>query len=239
MSNPKQKPMVGTGLYIALSLCVLAVVCIGAYTAVQELFSEEPVKPTQDPLPSESLSDVPAPSPLPPSDEPADRQPDTGEVPVTTPGTTEDEPVTGDSVSQRIFMLPTSSERISKGFNVESLLYSETMEDYRAHTGVDFAAEEGAPVYAFTNGTIETIHADPLMGQTVVIDHGDGLKSTYQNLALEIPEGIVSGTEVNAGDLIGAVGQTCVVECAEESHLHFEVSVDGKCVDPAEYLIDE
>ena len=83
---------------------------------------------------------------------------------------------------------------------------------------------------------MESIHADPLMGQTIVLDHGDGLKSIYQNLSLEIPDGILAGVEVHAGDLIGAVGETAIIECAEEPHLHFEVMKNDSFIDPGKYL---
>ena len=133
-------------------------------------------------------------------------------------------------------MSPVTSDEIAKEFKIEELLYSATMNDYRTHSGIDISCEIGSAVCAFTDGVVESIHADPLMGQTIVLNHGDGLKSIYQNLALEIPEGIIAGVEVHAGDLIGAVGESAIIECAEEPHLHFEVMQDNTFVDPKTYL---
>mgnify|MGYP003330477446 CR=1 FL=1 len=52
----------------------------------------------------------------------------------------------------------------------------------------------------------------------------------------ERPEGIAAGVPVNAGDVIGAVGDTALIECEEESHLHLELQVNGEAVDPSEYI---
>ena len=75
-----------------------------------------------------------------------------------------------------------------------------------------------------------------MMGVCLSIDHGNGLSSHYKNLSAEIPEGIAVGSEVKAGQTIGAVGESCLVELAETEHLHFEVTKNGKHVDPMAYL---
>lgn len=238
MTNKTKKPLFASGLYIALSLCILAVVVFGAYSTIANLYRDQPQgsAQTQKPLsdlnlptvkPNQDKTDLPIISPDTPEKE--------NEV-QTTPEQNDADLSVNTETEARVFSAPVKSEKITKEFKVEELVYSTTMNDYRAHSGLDIAAEPGAPVCALTDGVVESIHPDPLMGQTVVLDHGNGLKSIYQNLALEIPEGIVAGVEVEAGTLIGAVGESAIIECAEESHLHFEVMQDGSPINPKEYL---
>ncbi len=245
MANQTKKPLYASWLYIALSLCVLAVVAIGAYSAVNELFYEQTKAPEilDTPLTdlnesvdlenNESEDEIPVQTPPSEEDEPED---DPAESETPEKDTADKDTSAAPQDTPRIYMAPVNSEEILKGFTVEELVYSTTMNDYRTHTGIDYACNVGDAVCALTDGVVESIHADPLMGQTIVLNHGGGLKSVYQNLSLEIPEGILAGTEVHAGDLIGAVGDTALIECAEESHLHFEIREDDVCVDPTEYL---
>lgn len=116
------------------------------------------------------------------------------------------------------------------------LVYSTTMNDYRVHCGVDIAASLGDSVSAAADGTVAEIWSDPLMGTCVAIDHSGDSQTIYRNLAPELAEGLEVGSFVRAGDVIGAVGETAVVEIAEEPHLHFEMRVGGTLVDPLTYL---
>ena len=120
--------------------------------------------------------------------------------------------------------------------SVTSPIYSLTMNDFRTHGGVDIKAEVGTPVCACAAGEISEITEDPMMGTTVKIAHADGIESVYRNLAAELPSGIAVGTAVAAGDTVGAVGDTALIECELEPHLHLELLVNGSPVDPSEYL---
>ena len=118
-------------------------------------------------------------------------------------------------------------------FSADVLFYNETLEDWRTHSGMDIAAEEGTPVCAACDGTVLSVTDDPLMGVTVVLEHAGGFTSTYACLSEEVY--VSAGDEVLAGENIGAVGSTAAAE-SPEPHLHFSVSKDGKVVDPALYL---
>lgn len=137
--------------------------------------------------------------------------------------------------SPRVYVLPTEGNVI-KSYSVDLPVYSATMNDYRAHTGIDIYAEVGIPVYSFTDGVVENVYNDPMMGATVVVDHGDGLKSYYQNLNEQVADGIAKGVKVSAGDALGCVGQTTLVELSDATHLHFEIRKNDKSIDPGEYL---
>ena len=85
--------------------------------------------------------------------------------------------------------------------------------------------------------SLETLAYDDLMGTTVVIDHGNGIFSTYANLQT-VPT-VAEGDVVHTGAVIGAVGSTAIAESGRPSHLHFELYEDGIAVDPELYLPEE
>ena len=125
---------------------------------------------------------------------------------------------------------------IYKEYTVDVPVYSVTMNDYRAHTGVDFVCEEGTAVASCSAGTVKNIYNHPMMGTTVVVEHSDGVCSHYMNLNETLPPDINVGATVTKGQLIGAVGSTAIVEVAQEPHLHFEMTVAGAYVDPLTFL---
>lgn len=125
---------------------------------------------------------------------------------------------------------------LSAVHDVETLSYSITMQDYRTHTGIDIETEAGAAVVAAAAGTVSAAYEDAMMGYCIEIDHGDGYVTVYRNLADTVPDGIEVGTAVRAGQLIGAVGSSALVEQAELPHLHFELTYDGEQIDPLTYL---
>lgn len=77
-------------------------------------------------------------------------------------------------------------------------------------TGVDLTAAEGAPVRAAANGTVTAVYDDELLGTTVVIGHDDGCVTYYQNLAATPV--VSAGDKVEAGQTIGSVGRTALLE---------------------------
>jgi murein DD-endopeptidase MepM/ murein hydrolase activator NlpD len=110
------------------------------------------------------------------------------------------------------------------------------MGDYRVHLGVDIVTEENAPVYAAADGKIEKIWEDVKMGYCMAVNHSGDCVTVYKNLGATLPEGITEGVSVRSGQLIATVGNSAMVEIAEEPHLHFEMKVGGMDVDPIEYF---
>ena len=135
-------------------------------------------------------------------------------------------------VEKVTFVAPMTAGNIIKEWSADIPVFSMTMEDYRLHLGIDVAASAGAPVYAVADGTVESVTFHPMMGQTVVIVHADGYKSVYQNMQTAVPAGITAGATVKAGDKIGSVGDTALIEISEEPHLHFELYKDDVCTNP-------
>ena len=77
------------------------------------------------------------------------------------------------------------------------------------------------------------------MGRCLAVKHSGDAYTIYKNLVAEHPDGIVVGATVKAGDVIGTVGDSAMVELAEEPHLHLEMTVGGIQVDPTEYLSED
>ena len=74
------------------------------------------------------------------------------------------------------------------------------------------------------------------MGTCISISHSGGAVSTYKNVSPELPDGIKVGETVAGGQLIAVGGESALMEVAEEPHVHFELTVGGKSVDPTEYI---
>ena len=165
---------------------------------------------------------------------------DTGSPETTAPIVT-DPPATEPPVTEPVdalpsaFMLPVSGALTMK-HDATTQVFSNTMQDYRVHLGIDVGTEANASVYAAADGKIERIWDDVRYGQCVAIAHSGQCITIYKNLSYELPEGITEGASVSAGALIGTVGDSAMVEIADEPHLHFEMTVNGLAVDPLEYF---
>ncbi|NLM73150.1 MAG: M23 family metallopeptidase [Clostridiaceae bacterium] len=117
---------------------------------------------------------------------------------------------------------------------MDKLVFSPTFNEWRTHSGVDISAPRGEVVRSVGDGVVLEIKNDPRFGFTVVIDHGNGYKSLYANLASD--KTLQVGQNVKQGDPIGSVGATAIFESAEPTHLHFELYKENKLVDPADYI---
>lgn len=115
-------------------------------------------------------------------------------------------------------------------------VYSETMQDYRQHDGVDLVAAVGDEVTAAADGTVDGLYFDDLWGEVIILSHTGGLKTIYKNLSSELPDGIRPGARVTAGQKIGTVGDEGMIESSGDPHLHFEVEKNGENVDPADLI---
>ena len=169
------------------------------------------------------------------SKKPTETEPPESKPTETAPTDTSKEPDTDVMDKLPSFVLPVSG-KLSKSHDAEMQVFSNTMQDYRVHLGLDICAEEGAQVCAAADGTVVEVWEDDLMGRCVAVSHSGDAVSVYKNLSLTVPEGIAAGAEVKAGDAIGYVGDTAMVELADESHLHFEMTVGGIQVDPLDYF---
>lgn len=119
-------------------------------------------------------------------------------------------------------------------YSGDELVYSKTMQDWRTHNGIDFAADEGTDVMAAGDGTVEAITDNSMMGTTVIILHSGGVRTIYSNL--EDNTSLQIGDSVAKGAIIGKVGSSSALEASEPPHLHFEMSLNEETVSPHDYL---
>jgi len=117
--------------------------------------------------------------------------------------------------------------RVSSAFGPRKLADEEHA---RQHHGLDIAAPTGTPIRAARAGVVAFAGPRGGYGNTIEIDHGDGLSTLYAHAsAIDVEE----GDRVRAGKPIGAVGST---GRSTGPHLHFEIRRDGEPVDPASVL---
>ena len=102
----------------------------------------------------------------------------------------------------------------------------------KIHKGIDFTAPEGTPIQATGNGTIKKVNKSRSYGNNVIIDHGFGYETLYAHMH-EVH--VKVGEKVIKGQQIGTVGDTGL---STAPHLHYEVRINGKHVNPIDYCLD-
>ncbi len=248
MENNAKKKSINTVIYLLLAAMLVAVVGVSVFTVSSRRRGENPDaggsmsdsldsagdttkapmndgnKPSDTSKPSTSAPDS--------SSAPSTTEPDKGKANPTSKDNEKDVPA---GSNLRYFVMPVVGT-VAKNFEIDIPVYSLTMNDYRAHTGVDIAASLGDEVVAASSGTVCKIWNDPMMGRCVTIDHGDEIYTTYMNLAEESAAELEVGARLSMGQSIGAIGESALIEIAEEPHLHLEMKVNGKYVDPLEYM---
>ncbi len=98
----------------------------------------------------------------------------------------------------------------------------------KMHTGVDWAAPTGTPIYAAGNGTVEKSGWESGYGKFVLIRHNNGYESAYGHMSA-FARNMDEGARVRQGQVIGFVGSTGL---STGSHVHYEIRVNGRFVDP-------
>jgi murein DD-endopeptidase MepM/ murein hydrolase activator NlpD len=99
----------------------------------------------------------------------------------------------------------------------------------RMHSGLDFAAPTGTPVYAAADGVVESLRFERGFGNVVRLRHQGGMLTLYAHLSRFAP-GLRAGVRVRQGQTIGRVGSTGL---STGPHLHYEVHIAGRAVNPA------
>ena len=132
-----------------------------------------------------------------------------------------------------VFTVPVQGE-IIREFANDKLVYSETLEEWIQHNGIDIKADKTTIVKASADGKVNTIKNDPRYGLTITILHDNGFKTVYANLLTA--EFVTEGETVEGGQTIGTVGNTATFEILDEPHLHFEIIKDNEYLDPSIYI---
>ena len=101
------------------------------------------------------------------------------------------------------------------------------------HSGIDVAGRPGTPVVAPARGRVVFTGKKGHLGKTLILDHGYGVRTTYgHNREIFVKR----GQEVERGEKIASVGNS---GRSTSPHLHYAVQVDGRRVNPLNYILDE
>jgi murein DD-endopeptidase MepM/ murein hydrolase activator NlpD len=131
----------------------------------------------------------------------------------------------GKSAKKFLVRKPLAEGRITSPFGMRNhpvLGYT------RAHTGVDWGAPNGTPIYASGNGEIEEIGPKNGYGKYIRIRHANGYETAYGHMSA-YARNMAIGTHVHQGQVIGYVGSTGL---ATGAHLHYEIIINTRFVDP-------
>lgn len=138
-----------------------------------------------------------------------------------------------DHLQQGVASIPSArpiqaAVNFTSGFGVRS----DPFRGYVAmHAGIDLAGPIGTPIYATADGIVDRSEWNGGgYGNLVEIDHGQGIQTRYGHLSRRIA---MAGQRVHRGDLIGLMGST---GRSTGSHLHYEVRIDGRAVNPIPFL---
>lgn len=237
--NSKKLP----GFYIALCCCVLAIGAAGYFTDRKENTTKTQDNQIQGDIVDNDTSDgdIISVSEVMQSKETVSPTIAPTIAPIQTPSATNtpeyavDNPdivaaAAAANAEEPNFAPPSSGEILAEYSS--SLSFNEALGDYRAHNGIDIAADEGCSISASADGTVENVFSNAF-GDGISISHSNGIVTKY--MCLGSVENLKSGDSIKAGDVIGTVGKS-KGENVKEAHVHFEVFKDGKPVNPKDYL---
>ncbi len=206
------------GYYILLVACVLAITAIVTVSLISRDRGQ-----LIDPSDNTMIVD-----PNTPKDPVEDEKP-TDQGPVT------ETPTVDVDTKPVIFALPVANGTIGMDYSIDTLVFSNTLNQWQVHKGIDFKADEGTYVCAAYEGTVVSVTPnDILNGGTVVIRHDNGLTTLYSSLASDIVVSV--GDFVRKGDVIGTVSNSAYASFKEGPHVHFEVLLNNQNVNPRDYL---
>lgn len=228
-----------TGFYIAFAICVVAVgmAVFSTYTGVTnylvtdnprtEETSQDSTEPVNEVVTgvteenTEKTEETKAPSIIISETLPTVAATDPQET-----MSTEDALQTMLSVSDSLSS-PLDDLVIQKKYS-EDAVYNKTLNDWRAHTGIDLKSATGDNVYSMIDGTVEDVTESELLGNVVAVKTDDYIVY-YCGLSKNIP--VEKGQQVKTGDTIGTVG-VVPFEAMDDAHLHIEIKVKGQYIDP-------
>lgn len=203
--------------YLILAACLLVIAAVTVTVVLTVGRNKTNISDgTQTEKPDDNPSDNKPGDDNPDDNKPDDNKPD------------DDKPTTSDDK----FRLPVGQANVTCSYE---FAYDKTLDRYTVHKGIDFEGKAGDNVYAALDGTVSAVVTNHVLNENyVTITHKDGLTSTYKYI--DAKENLKVGNTVKKGDVIGTIAKAGGMEMNEGEHLHFEMSVNGKYVDPDTYL---
>ena len=187
------------------------------------------VRPTNNPRPSATLK-----PPVPATPTPGQVAENTPLPPPTpTPGNqggiseVNNEPKTGFSI-----ILPFAKSTIITPYSNDTPIYSDTLQEWSCHVGIDFSCSTNDIVPAAANGIVVSVSTDDIYGTSVLIEHEDNFYTLYRGLK----EAAVKADELVAeGQSLGTASENIPFEAHIPTHIHFEVIKDNLSVNPLSF----
>lgn len=147
-----------------------------------------------------------------------------------------DEPSEPTQTTKVEMVAPMQNPEVLKWYSDTELFYNTTLKQWESHKAVDLSSSNSS-VYSVLDGTVLDCSYSYENGYCLEIDHGDGLTTKYCSLATT--DGFKKGDKVTKGQKIGETSTSASNESSDGNHLHFSVELNGKSVDPANYLTFE
>jgi len=147
----------------------------------------------------------------------------------------DDEGVKTQETDLKAMSAPLSGEVIRE-FTIDDLVYYEAIGEWRVHKGIDIKPRDTLLIESALAGKVEAVNNSEITATEIIIDHGNNVKTLYSNL---VSANVKVGDTVEKGQVIGNLGKTVSIEATDGAHLHFEVIVDGKQVNPLDYITIE
>lgn len=139
-----------------------------------------------------------------------------------------DTPTGGDTK----YGLPLENANVSCGYEFS---YDKTLIRYAVHQGMDFEANAGDNVLAVQDGTVTKVVTNHILNENyVTVTQSDGVVTTYKYIVAR--DGLKEGDAVKKGDILGTVAEAGGMEMNDGAHLHLEMRVNGRTVNPDAYL---
>lgn len=117
---------------------------------------------------------------------------------------------------------------LSRGFGMHNDPFTGV---YQPHNGIDIAGPKGTPIFATADGIVKFAGYQTKLGNTVIIDHGNGIRTYYGHLS---KFKVTKGQRINRYDKIGEMGSSGY---STGSHLHYEVRIGQRPVNPYRYIL--
>ncbi len=225
-----KKKIIYYSILAACALLLIAGIVLTVYfvTRNAETVSEDP--PIVD---SGDQNDPPAGGEIPGGEIPGGEEPggqDEPDDPPASGGEEPGEPSGGEDAVR--FVAPIDYEDYSVVY--ADIYHNETTGWWYRHKAVDFEAPAGTEVRCMADGTIESVSVSQELGNLIIVDHGDGLKTLYRFVE---PVGeLAAGQKVSKGEKLGEVATAYGSEARDGEHLHLEIVLNGDYVDPTDYL---
>ena len=147
------------------------------------------------------------------------------------------EPTTPTSVTEIKMVCPMNSPEVLKWYSDTELFYNSTLKQWESHKAVDLTSTTNPDVYSVLDGIVTNCAYTYEDGYCITIAHDDGLTTTY--CSLSNIDNVKKGDTVSRGQKIGEISNSASNESLDGNHLHFSVSLNGKNVDPANYITFE